>query len=198
MSKTKIPTKDKIIRAALDLAAERDWGYIALYDIAEAASVSLAELFDHFEDKTDIFTAYIKSVDRRVLEAFANQAGQVGQAGDGMSPRDTLFDVLMERFDVMNEERAALSSIMGHIKCDPAQAVVTMPYLCRSMSWMLEASGFETRGLRGALKLSAVTGLYLKTLRVWLEDDSEDMAKVMAALDKDLGRLESVANTFGF
>lgn len=73
-----------------------------------------------------------------------------------------------------------------------------MPHLCRSMTWMMEAAGIETLGLRGALKVAGLTGVYLKVLKTWTEDDSPDLAKTMAALDKDLGRAESFANTLGF
>jgi len=30
--------------------------------------------------------------------------------------------------------------------------------------------------------------VWLKTLRVWLDDDSPDLARTMAALDRNLGR----------
>ncbi len=34
--------------------------------------------------------------------------------------------------------------------------------------------------------------MYLTVLRVWLDDDGDDLAKTMAALDKALGRVESL------
>jgi hypothetical protein len=104
----------------------------------------------------------------------------------------------MERFEVLNEYRAALVSILDSFKTDPKQLVISCPHLGRSMSWMLEAAGVETDGLRGALKVAGLTALYIKTLHVWQDDESADMAKVMASLDKDLGRAERFANTLGF
>ncbi|MEC7576790.1 MAG: TetR family transcriptional regulator, partial [Pseudomonadota bacterium] len=80
---------------------------------------------------------------------------------------------------------------------DPKQAVISCPHLCRSMSWMLEAAGIEVGGIKGAMKVAGLTALYIKTLRVWRSDESVDMAKVMAALDKDLGRVEGLALRFG-
>jgi hypothetical protein len=43
-----------------------------------------------------------------------------------------------------------------------------------------------------------LTALYLYTVRTWIEDDSEDMAKTMAALDKNLERAEGVINSLPF
>ena len=71
-------------------------------------------------------------------------------------------------------------------------------WLCRSMSWMLEAAGMDTGGARGAMRVAGLSGVYLKTLKVWKKDDSPDLSKTMAALDKDLNRLEQFANSFGF
>ncbi len=63
---------------------------------------------------------------------------------------------------------------------------------------MLEAAGIDTGGYKGAIKIAGLTALYLKTLKTWREDDSEDMAKTMAELDKNLERSEQWAGSFGF
>ncbi len=68
-----------------------------------------------------------------------------------------------------------------------------LPYLCRSMGWMLDAAGIETGGVKGTLKVAALTAIYLKTLYVWHRDDSADMAKTMATLDSALGHAEQWA-----
>ena len=87
---------------------------------------------------------------------------------------------------------------MHAFKFDPKEAVLSCPHLCRSMSWMLEASGVDTNGIRGAAKIIGLTGVYLKVLKTWRDDESPDLGKTMAALDKHLGQAERLANTFGF
>lgn len=183
--------KQVVVIKALELAEREGWGNVSLPDLAQAAELSLAALFDVIEDKADILALFGRMVDRRVLEA-------IGETDAGVSPRDALFDLLMERFDILNEYRPGLVSILESFRFDPKQAVIAAPHLCRSMSWMLEAAGIDTGGVSGAVKVAGLTGVYLKTLRVWRDDDSADMAKVMAALDKDLGRVESFANRLGF
>jgi hypothetical protein len=44
----------------------------------------------------------------------------------------------------------------------------------------------------GALRAKGLMAINLATLRVWLRDDSADMAKTMAALDGYLRRVESL------
>ena len=58
---------------------------------------------------------------------------------------------------------------------------------------MLEAARLSTTGLRGALRVKALGLAYLATLRVFLRDDSPDMAATMAALDRNLSHLGRLA-----
>lgn len=184
--------KIKIIESALALAASQGWEYTTLRDIAQHAELSMSELFAVIEDKDDILVAFGKLIDARVMEG-------VSLSDDDMTtPREKLFDILMDRYEVLNDYRDGLVSILDSFKCDPKQVIISMPYLCKSMGWMLEASGIETSGFKGALKVAGMTGVYLKVLRTWKEDDSADLAKTMAALDKTLERAEKAADTFGF
>ncbi len=183
--------KDKIIETALDLAKDMGWAQVSLSDIARECDISMAELFDFIDDKTDILVLLGRSIDRKVLH-------NIGEVDSALSERDRLFDLLMERFDVLNEYREGIVAVLESFRFDPKQAIISMPHLCRSMTWMLEAAGIETHGLRGAIKVAGLTGLYLKTLRIWRDDDSVDMGKVMAALDTDLERVEGLASRFGF
>lgn len=185
------PVKDAILDAALSLAAQQGWAYTLVSDIAAEAELSLAALYDEIAEKGDVLILLGRRIDKQTLEA-------VGAPDPSVSERDRLFDILMERYDVLNQNRAAIISILESFKSDPKELVISFPHLGRSMSWMLHAAGLETSGVRGALRVAGLTGLYLKTLRIWQEDDSADMAKVMAALDKDLGRIEGWAARFGF
>ncbi|MCC6597698.1 MAG: TetR family transcriptional regulator [Alphaproteobacteria bacterium] len=183
--------KNRILDAAMALAEARGWGAIGLADIAEAAALSLGDLRGHVEDKADILALLGRRVDRLALES-------AGAADMSVSVRDRLFDVLMERFEALNLWRGGVVSVLDSFKCDPKQAVIACPHLARSMSWMLEAAGEDTQGWRGALKVMGLMGVYIKVLRVWREDESADLARTMAALDKDLSRAEQAANTFAF
>lgn len=185
-----MPPREKAVRAALKLAACKGWEKVSLQDIAREAGMPLHEMHDLFEDRCDILAAYGRMVDRAVME-------RAGKPGADVSPRDLLFDILMERFDVLSGDRAGVKAIAQSFKYDPKQAVISLPHIGRSMSWMLESAGVGTAGGRGAIKILGLGVVYLKTLWVWMDDESEDMAKTMAALDKNLGRAEEWAHTFG-
>ncbi len=182
-TKTTKNITEKAVEAALDLAAQKGWGNVTLRDIARKAKIPLTTLHEHFADRFDIIAAWGRIIDRKVL----------AKAEDSGSPRDRLFDLLMARLDVLNETPGGAISILESFRCDPKQSLVLLPYLCRSMGWMLDAAGIETGGVKGTLKVAALTAIYLKTLYVWHRDDSADMAKTMATLDSALGHAEQWA-----
>ena len=55
---------------------------------------------------------------------------------------------------------------------------------------MLEAADIPTDGLRGTIAVNLALAAYLSTMRVWMRDDTPDLARTMAALDLRLRRIE--------
>ena len=189
-SKKSTNIREKAIKSALALAVQNGWGHVTLETVADHAKINLNELRAHFKDRGDILTAYEDMIDARVLES-------VGEIDEDANPRESLFDILMERFDILNEDRDAMIAILDHAKCDPKQIAIGMPHLAHSMSAILEAAHIDTTCLRGAAHVIGLTGVYLATLKTWREDESPDMSKTMAALDRNLGRAEQLGSTLG-
>lgn len=182
--------KKAAVDSAMALAEELGWAHIGFTDIAERAGVSLADLRLYFDHKTDILVALGRQIDAQVLENIEQGFGEE-------SIRDVLFDVMMDRFEVMGPYRGGIIAVLRAMKTDPKQALISLPHLCSSITWMLEAAQVNTSGIKGALRVSAMSGLYLKVLKSWVDDDSPDLSQTMAALDKALNRAEQLANTFG-
>jgi len=174
--------KDRLIDAALSLAAVRGWGRVTLAEIAEKAGVSLAQLHHAAPSKAHLLRLWMQRIDAEIL------AGPAPDSGD--SARDRLFEVLMRRLDALKPQKAALASIVDSLSRDPVQAFCGWPALLRSMSWMLEAAGIDASGLKGALRARGLALVWLATLRTFLTDESEDMAATMAVLDRALKRAE--------
>ncbi len=177
--------QDRMVDAALALAAERPWQEISLREIAEASGLPLAEAYRCGASKQAILEAFLRRTDAAVLAEGAMEAEEG-------SARDRVFDILMRRFDALQPHRKALASILLAQTRDPVSALASLAALQRSMTWMLEAAGLEADGLRGLARTRGLTLLYLATLRTWLRDESLDLAKTMAALDGYLRRVEAL------
>ena len=175
-----------VVDAALELAAERGWRHVALADIAAEAGVKLADVHAHYRTRSAILAAFRRRIDARVLTA-------VDGKGEGETARDRLFEVIMARFDALAPYKAGVESILRDSACDPLAVACGAPALMCSMAWMLEAAGIPSAGPGGRLRAKGLAVLYAATLRVWLADDTPDLARTMAALDRNLVRAERLA-----
>lgn len=182
--------REKIVMAALELADQLGWDVVTLSDIASECDLTLAQLHMYVSDKMDVLCALGRMIDTRVLD-------NVETPDPSASPKERLFDVFMDRYEVLNDYRTGLTAILHSFKYDPKQALISMPHLCRSMNWMMEAADVQVRGFKGAFVLAGLSGLYLKVLKTWMSDESPDLSKTMAALDKELNRAEKLAEMIG-
>lgn len=187
MAKKKETSLDAILTAALQVAGRMPWEQVTLQDIAKAAKISLKALRGHIEAKDDILAAYGRRVDEALLESMQ------GTFSSAAEEREKLFDILMERFDILNRDRAAVISIAKSMTFSPPQVIATLPHVMRSMLWMLEMAEADVAGLKGCLRVVGLTGVYLYALKVFIEDESTDLAKTMAAVDSALARAEKIS-----
>lgn len=181
---------ERIVSAAMDLAATKGWRSLSLVDIANKAGVSLVDIYQVFQTKTAILNAAIAEVDRQIL------AGSPPDMEETV--RDRLFDVLMRRFDMLSPRKQAITAIARDLPRDPLALLATLPRLANSMAWMLETAGLSSEGPAGLIRIKALATIYMATLRDWLKDDSADLAPTMAALDRRLRRVESLVPEWRF
>lgn len=179
---------DPVVRAAFELAARLGWRHVGLADIADHSKLSLADLYERYGSKNDILLAFARAIDKAVL------AGAEAPSEDE-SVRDRLFDALMRRFEALAPYKGGLAAILRDGAGGPLALLCGGASLLRSMAWTLESVGVGSNGLIGRIRTKGLAAVYLSTLRVWLRDDSEDLAPTMAALDRRLARAESLANS---
>ena len=67
--------RDRIVAAALKLAAERPWSDVTLLIIAQEAGLTLVELRREFATKGEILIAFARSIDDQVLREAAARGG---------------------------------------------------------------------------------------------------------------------------
>lgn len=171
--------KGRIVAAALDLAAQRRWDEVTFVDIAEAAGVNLMELRREVSSKGEILTAFSRIIDDEILAKAARPV-------PGQSKRDSLFEVVMSRFDALQPYKAALMSIAASRTADP----MFVRSFLTSQAWMLRAAGVETEGVGGGIRVAGLASIYASVFKTWLEDNDPGLARTMAVLDRRLRRGE--------
>ena len=176
----------RVITCAMSLAAVQGWQDTTMADIADEAGLNLGELRQLYNSKTAILAGLIRMTDDLVLRG--SDADMAAEPA-----RDRLFDVIMRRLDALAPYRDALAKLARDLPQDPAaMACLATGPMRRSLQWMLEAARIQPWGPLAPLQLKGLGLIYLGVLRIWLEDESEDLAHTMATLDKSLGRVDSI------
>jgi AcrR family transcriptional regulator len=155
--------------------------------VAKTAEVPLDTFYRNWPERGDLLAAVARTADAEVLAD--------GPAGEAEPLRDRIFDILMRRFEALQPFRPGLRAVVRELPFEPLTAAAFLRVFVRSMSWMLRAAGIPAETGFDRLRIGGVGALYLATFRVWLDDDSPDLAKTMAALDRLLHRLEDWRTT---
>ena len=179
------PGADRVLNAALELAARRRWRDVTMEMIAAESGATLAQVHRHYPSRTALLRAFIERTSAAVI------AGH--DAADAGEPvRERLLDVMLRRFDALAPRKDAVRSILRDAGYDPASVLCTAPCFANAMAWSLEAAGIGASGPLGALRIKGLGLIYLSALRVWLRDDTEDLSPTTAHLDRALRRAEAV------
>jgi AcrR family transcriptional regulator len=171
----------RVVEATMALAAERGWDAIELADIASRAEIGLAELRDVTPSKGAILGHFVRIIDKQVLAAVTGDLA-------GEPVKDRVFDVMMKRIDALAPYKEAMRSITAALRRDPFAAAAFNGVAVNSQRYMLAAAGVETEDALGALKVQGAVITFARVLDVWFDDDSTDLSKTMAALDRELVR----------
>ena len=190
----------RIITAALKLGAEVGWRRVTLAGIAEAAKIKPDDLRARFPSRRAILEAFAERISQQTLDA---------ATPEGETIRDRLFELIMCRFEALAPHKDQVRAMLPGLPkraggsagggagggTDPCIALFGLCAARRAMKLTLATAGVSTAGWLGAVKIKALTLVYLNALRIWLGDDSGAMDKLMARLDKSLARLERLAGS---
>jgi hypothetical protein len=166
--------------SALRLAGDAPWGSLTLSAIAAEAGLSLSDFYGLTRD--DLANAFDLHFDRAMSAE--------GPAG-GDSPRERLFDVIMLRFEAMEDYRAGALSLMRDRDRTPRLLLRLPQHRAASAHWALASAGLDDdSGAPLGLKVAAIAFVIDRTERAWRKDANGDFALTMAALDKSLRAAE--------
>lgn len=188
MTKNQDNPADLLVDAMLARVAESGWRGVTLAEIVERAGLSPSEGYAICPARAVLLNLYARRVD------LAAVAGLDVVPDDPEAQYDQLLDIMMQRFEAIEPDRLAVMAIVEDVMREPDTLLCLLPQSQRSFSYLATAAGFPDRGPAGCLFAKALSGVWLVTQRVWMRDESADLAETMAALDKNLRR---AVETFG-
>jgi hypothetical protein len=119
--------------------------------------------------------------DQAVLESFAD----IEDAG-AIPIREKILEALMHRFEVYAPYRVQIQALNRAARGRPDLALALGLGLQSVTRRMLAMAGDHCDGWRGLMRVKGVVGVVMVVARVWMKDDSPDLAPTMKELDRRL------------
>ena len=101
-----------------------------------------------------------------------------------------LFEIMMARYDILNEYRTSVKNIINHFMSRPQGVLKLIPKLIESKILIATIANINPSGIQGVIKIKIIFALYYITLFTWFNDENESLEKTMSALDKYLNNIE--------
>lgn len=167
-----------LIAAVFNQAALRGWADVNIAEAARDADLPLGRVRARFPGRGAVLLRFGILADQAALTAGSSEP----------SPRERLFDMVMSRFDALQQNRAGILQLLRALRTDPATSLLLYGATLRSMKWLLDGAGIPSSGIVGGLRVHGLLALWLYALRAWESDESPDLSATMAAVDRGLDR----------
>lgn len=184
LEKQMIEFEKKIAQQTLSILKKKSWNAFSLEQVLKSVKVK----------KTNIKTKFdlLKIISKYVDYLLINNTKSL----ENSSTKDMLFEVLMARFDILEENRKAFLEIYKILKKNPQQLIKLLPTFLESMIISAELSKYKVNGLKGTIRLKGLMLIYFITFFQWVDDKESSLEKTMTALDKNLDQAEKLSKLF--
>ncbi len=128
-----------LITAGFEQAALTGWRGLSIVEAARGAGLPLDRARARFPGPAALLLRFGVMADQAALAEPSLEA----------TARERLFDLLMRRFDVLQQHREGVLAVLRALPTDPVMSLALGAATLRSMAWMLEAAGVPAAGLAG-------------------------------------------------
>ena len=115
---------------------------------------------------------------------------------EGSTQKDMFFELIMIRFDILQEYRKAIINIFNFFKIRPKEFFMLLPSFIESMFLATHLSGISVKGIKGNVKIKGLLIVYFSSFLIWLKDESVSLEKTMTSLDLYLNRADKILKIF--
>ncbi len=180
--------RSKVAILTLQYILFNKWKTISVEKIFKKSKISKKKFSDLIKNKQDLLKNINQYFDDKILES--------SKLIDQSTSKDMIFEILMMRFDLLNQHRKSLIKIFNVFKGNPKEFVFLLPSFIESMILMSNISHIKNDGIVGNLKIKGLLIIYFSTFLIWIKDESTSLDKTMTALNNYLIRAETLLKIF--
>ena len=176
--------KEKLITLGFKLIEKEGWKYFSLKSLAKANKSDLETIKIFFKNKSQFLESFSEMIDDKVLADIDKEEFNKN------SIKDNLFELIMLRFENLNNYKTGLKILISDLKKSPVELKKIVKKVLDSMDLFLEIANVKNNYLMDFIKVNIIFIIYSYVFKVWLGDQSPEMSKTMAELDKWLSEAE--------
>ena len=168
----------KIALKTLRVLKKKPWNRLSIDEILKNNNKNNINIKSKFD--------LLKNINRYVDNLLISKMKSL----EDSSNKDMLFEVIMARFDILQQNRKSFIEIYNGLKKTPKDFIKLLPSFLESMIITAELSKFNVNGLKGTVKLKGLMIVYFVTFFQWLDDKTSSLEKTMTRLDTNLDQAE--------
>lgn len=179
------PSDQQVFKALFDRIAEKGLGKARLSDLATQFNVPLVDFYAAYPSVQSIIDQFLNYIDQQMIKSAVLDSES--------DKRDVYFDLLMNRFDTLQEHRDGVKRWLSDMSKQPLLWAGLLKRWDKSLSLMLDIAKDSPVF---PIKKIGLAGIYLNGLREWTKDDSEDLSKTMVSIDKSLTKAQDFTQKY--
>ena len=174
----------KIAEITLKLLSKKSWKSLSLKEVKKKSKL---EFFDELiKNKQELLNNINCYFDYSLTLQIKNL--------EDSSHKDMLFEILMMRFDILQNNRKAILSVFKSFKQNPQELIFLLPQLLDSIVSIIGYAKISSAGIIGQIKIKGILIIYISTFFVWIKDEDSSLEKTMMALDSYLNQAGKILN----
>ena len=179
----------KLAETTLLVLNKKSWNSIKLEEICKKSKINKKKLQRKIDSKLDLLS--------NINRYFDLQLTNTSETVDQSSHKDMIFEIMMLRFDILQNYRKSIIRIFNAFKRKPQELLLLLPSFIESMVLITRMAKIPISGLKGNLKIKGLLVIYFLSFLVWTKDNCDSLEKTMKSLDNYLnnaGSLLSILN----
>ncbi len=183
----KSPDDARIVEAALALAGESGWYDFSMTDLANLLGIPRNELLARFRDSDAIANAWFGSASDAMLQPTPRRFAL-------LEPKERLAVLIWRWFDALAPHRRVTAEMLRtKLHLPHVHHWLPMVFdLSRLVQAWRDAAGLRAGGRRRQLEEVGLSALFLATLAVWCNDESEEQQRTRDFLERRLAEADKL------
>ena len=174
----------KVAEQTLKLLAINEWENISVNKVFKKLNINKKKTFIKINNKIDL--------NKNINTYFDFRISKNLKSIELSTSRDMVFEVMMLRFDFLNEYRLSVKKLFNNFKKYPKTFICLLPSFIESTFFMAESANINTKGFTGNMKIKILLIIYFSSFLTWMKDESSSLDKTMMKLDLYLERTKNI------